>query len=141
MPANKRSNWKAILRVQDPDSQAWVDLGEYAVAEGGGISADASLYHDWDGPQQLGGIRSREDMTLRRLYGRNANEVYTQLDRWTGRARVQVARTATDDRGVAVGEVIRYTGILGGVSLPDLDKGSNDGGEIELTLQLDADLA
>lgn len=141
MPPNKRSNWLAQLKVQNPDTGDWVDLGQWAVLEGGGVGADESLYHDWDGPQQLGGVRTRESATAKRLYGRNANEVYSTLDRWVGSSRIELSRAATDDRGVIVGEVIRYTGILGGAKLPDVEKGSSDGGEIELVLQLDADLA
>lgn len=141
MPGNKRSNWVSQVKVQNPDSGEWIDLGQWAVVEGGGVSSDSTKYHDWDGEQNLGGVRTREDMTVKRLYGRHANEVYSQLDRWCGSALIEASRAATDDRGVIVGEVLRYTGMLGGAKLPDQEKGSNDAGEIELTLQLDADLA
>jgi hypothetical protein len=142
VPPNKRSNWIAQVKVEDPDSPGtWVDLGRWAVLEGGGVSSEENVYHDWDGPQQLGGVKTREAATLRRLYGRNAQEVYSQLDGWVGMARVEMSRVATDDRGVAVGEVVRYTGRLGGAKLPDVEKGSSEGGEIELTLHLDAALA
>jgi len=141
MPPSTRKNWLVQLKVQDPDSAAWVDLGKWAVLEGGNVSAEESTYQDWDGLVQLGGIRTREGATVRRLYGRNANEIYSQLDAWVGRARIELSRASTDDRGVVNNELIRYTGLLGGAKLPDVEKGSSDGGEIELTLHLDADLA
>ncbi|WP_217913236.1 hypothetical protein [Miltoncostaea marina] len=141
MPPSKRSNWLVALKVQDPDTAVWVDMGKWAVLEGGGVTSDEALYHDWDGPQQLGGVRSREDATVRRLYGRHANEVYSQLDSWVGRARVELARAATGDTGATVGETIRYTGVLAGASLSDVEKGSSDGAELELVMQLDANLA
>lgn len=141
MPTYKRSNSKAQLEVQDPDTGAWVNLREWAVLEGAGIGAEESTYHDWDGLVQLGGIRTREAATVRRLYGRHADEVYSQLDRWVGLSQVRLSRVLTDDRGVANSEVLSYTGRLGGAKLFDQDKGSSDAGEIELTLHLDTTLA
>jgi hypothetical protein len=141
VPANKRKNWVNQLKVQDPVTGTWVDLGKWAVLEGAGVSAEESVYHDWDGPVQLGGVRTREAATVRRLYGRHANELYSQLDAWVGEAHVELSRAPTDDRGTVVGETIVYTGVLGGAKLPDSDKASSDGGELELTLHLDPALA
>lgn len=141
MPTTTRRDWIAQLEVQNPETGEWVPLGEFAVLEGGAISADASEYHDWDGPVKLGGVRSRDDATVKRMFGRHANEIAARLDAWVGVARIKLSRTPTDGLGRTNGDALRYTGLLGGVKLPDIDKGSADAGEIELTLHLDAALA
>lgn len=138
---NKRANWTVDLTVTDPDTGAARSLGRWAVLEGGGVTAEDSTYHDYDGEQRLGGVRSREDITLRRGYGRHAQPAYRVIDGWVGRARVVLSRVATDDRGVTIEEPVTYTGILAGAKLPDVEKGSSDAGEIEITIHADADLA
>lgn len=138
---NKRANWTVELTATDPDTGAARNLGRWAVLEGGGVTSEDATYHDWDGEVRMGGVRSREDITLRRGYGRHAAPAYRVLDSWVGRARVVLSRVATDDRGVTIEEPVTYTGILSGAKLPDVEKGSSEAGEIELTIQADADLA
>jgi len=52
-----------------------------------------------------------------------------------------VTRSPTDDDGVSWGNPIINTGKLGNVSPPDIDKGSSDGGEIEITVRPNVPLA
>lgn len=130
-----QSNWTVHLRV---DGQ---DFGYWAVAEGGGVETEDSTYDDWDGEQQLGGKRSRGEITLRKLYRESVHAVYRTLDAKAGRGNVTLTRAPTDDDGVSWGDPIVNTGKLGGVKPPDVDKGSSDGGEIELTVRPNVALA
>jgi len=130
-----QSNWTVHLLV---DGQ---DFGYWAVAEGGGVETEDSSYDDWDGSVQLGGKRSRNEITLRKLYREGVHASYRILDAKAGRADVTVTRSPTDDDGVSWGNPIVNTGKLGNVSPPDVDKGSSDGGELEITIRPNVALA
>jgi hypothetical protein len=131
----KKKNWITHLQIEGRD------LGQWAVAEGGRASVDASAYPDWDGDVQLGGKKTREPMTLKKLYREEVHGVFHWLDDLADRGRLIITRTPTDDDGVVWGRPIIFTGILGDVALPDADKGSSDGGEIEIVCNLDTPLA
>ena len=130
-----QSNWTVHLRV---DGQ---DFGYWAVKEGGGIETEDASYDDWDGEVQLGGKRTRSEITLRKLYRETVHAVYKTLDALAGRADIVLTSSPTDDDGVSWGDPIKNTGKLGNVSPPDVDKGSSDGGEIEITIRPDTPLA
>jgi hypothetical protein len=130
-----QSNWTAHLLI---DGQ---DFGYWAVAEGGGVETEDSTYDDWDGAVPLGGKRSRNEITLRKLYREGVHAIYRTLDAKAGRGDATVTRSPTDDDGVSWGNPIINTGILGNVSPPDIDKGSSDGGELEITVRPRVDLA
>ena len=130
-----QSNWTVHLRL---DGQ---DYGYWAVKEGGGIETEDSSYDDWDGPVQLGGKRTRAEITLRKLYREQVHAVFRRLDARAGRGAVILTVAPTDDDGVSWGDPIIYTGKLGNVAPPDVDKGSSDGGEIELTVRPNVPLA
>jgi len=89
----------------------------------------------------LGGKRSRNEITLRKLYREGVHAIYRTLDAKAGRGDATVTRSPTDDDGVSWGNPIINTGILGNVSPPDIDKGSSDGGELEITVRPRVDLA
>jgi hypothetical protein len=110
------------------------------VAEGGGVETEDSTYDDWDGEQQLGGKRTRAEITLRKLYREQVHAIYRTLDAKAGRGNC-VDALADDDDGVSWGDPIINTGKLGGVKPPDVDKGSSDGGEIEITVRPNVALA
>jgi hypothetical protein len=130
-----QSNWTVHLQL---DGQ---DYGYWAVKEGGGVETEDSTYDDWDGTIQLGGKRSRSEITLRKLYREQVHAIYRTLDARAGRGDVVVTVSPTDDDGVSWGDPIINTGKLGNVSPPDVDKSSSDGGEIELTVRPNTDLA
>lgn len=130
-----QSNWVVHLAV---DSQ---DFGYWAVKEGGGLETEDSSYDDWDGEVKLGGKRSRAEITLRKLYRENVHAVYRTLDAKGGFGKVTLTSSPTDDDGVSWGDPIINTGVLGNVKAPDVDKGSSDGGEIELTIRPNVALA
>lgn len=134
----RQSQWTVHLRV---DGQ---DLGYWAQLEGGGVSSEDSSYDDWDGRKRLGGVRERDDVTLRKLYREQVHAVFRWLDARCGNGesgRCVVTRTPTRDDGVSWGDPIVITGLLGAVNPPDVDKGSSDGGELELVIQADSALA
>lgn len=130
-----KSNWTVHLAV------AGQDYGYWAVAEGGGLETEDASYDDYDGEVKLGGKRSRAEMTLRKLYREQVHQVFRQLDAAGGRADVVVTKSPTDDDGVSWGTPIVRTGKLGNVKEPDSDKGSSDGGEIEITVRPNVALA
>lgn len=130
-----QSNWTVHLQL---DGQ---DYGYWAVKEGGGVETEDATYDDWNGEVKLGGKRTRNEITLRKLYREQVHAVYKRLDARAGRGEVVVTTSPTDDDGVSWGDPIINTGILGNVSPPDVDKGSSDGGEIELTVRPHASLA
>lgn len=130
-----KSNWTVHLRV---DGQ---DFGYWAVKEGGGVETEDATYDDWNGQVKLGGKRTRADITLRKLYRREVHSIYRTLDTKAGRGLCVVTSSPTGDDGVSWGDPIINTGVLGNVMPPDVDKGSSDGGEIELVVRPDTDLA
>ncbi len=130
-----QSNWNVHLRV---DGQ---DFGYWAVKEGGGLETEDTSYDDWDGPTQLGGKANRAEITLRKLYRQQVHAVYRTLDARGGRGRVVLTSSPTHDDGVSWGDPIINTGVLGNVAPPDVDKGSSDGGELEITIRPDRALA
>jgi hypothetical protein len=130
-----QSNWTVHLTLNGQD------FGYWAVAEGGGIETEDASYDDWDGEVQLGGKRSRAEMTLRKLYRESVHSVFRTLDAQSGRGSVVVTKSPTDDDGVSWGSPIIRTGKLGNVKEPDVDKSSSDGGEIEITVKPNVALA
>jgi hypothetical protein len=130
-----KSNWNVHLRL---DGQ---DYGYWAVKEGGGITSEDTTYDDWDGEVKLGGKRTRGEITLRKLYREQVHAAFRTLDARAGRGDVVLTSSPTDDDGVSWGDPIINTGILGNVAPPDVDKGSSDGGELEITIRPNAALA
>jgi hypothetical protein len=130
-----QSNWTVHLQM---DGQ---DYGYWAVREGGGLEVEDAQYDDWDGTVQLGGKRSRAEITLRKLYREQVHAVYKTLDARGGRGDCVVTASPTDDDGISWGDPIISTGKLGNVTPPAIDKGSSDGGELEITVKANTNLA
>jgi hypothetical protein len=128
MPYMQR-NWTVHLAI---DNQ---DFGFWAVKEGGGIETEDSTYDDWDGQIQLGGKRTRTEITLRKLYREQVHAVFRTLDALAGRGNAVLTSSPTDDDGVSWGNPIINTGKLGNVAPPDVDKSSSDGGELEIVVR------
>jgi hypothetical protein len=134
MPYTKR-NWIWHLLVDG------IDYGFWAGKEGGESDSDGDIYPDWDGDVTLGGKPTRGDITLKKLYREQVHAQFRDLDSRTATGKFVLTGTPTGDDGVAWGNPIVYTGTLKGVKPPDTDKGSSDGGELELTLKPDTRLA
>lgn len=136
--AYTQRQWNVHLTV------AGFDLGYWAAAEGGGVTAENGSYDDWNGLVRLGGKRERDDLTIRKLYREEVHAMFAWLDSRAGNTKdgaIVCSRVPTGDDGVSWGGPITVTGLIGEVHPPDVDKSSSDGGELELVLQLDADLA
>jgi hypothetical protein len=130
-----QSNWTVHLLINGQD------YGYWAVKEGGAKETEEATYDDWDGEVQLGGKPSRTEITLRKLYREGVHAIYRTLDALAGRGEATVTSSPTDDDGVSWGNPIINTGKLGNVAPPDVDKGSSDGGEIEITVRPNVPLA
>lgn len=130
-----QSNWQVHLQLDG------IDYGYWAEKEGGGVETEDATYDDWDGQVQLGGKRSRGEITLRKLYRENVHNVFRNLDSRAGRGAVVVTQSPIDDDGVSWGDPIVMTGKLGNVAPPDVDKGSSDGGLLEITVRPNVALA
>lgn len=130
-----QSNWKVHLKLNNQD------FGYWAVKEGGGKETEDASYDDWDGPVQLGGKATRNEITLRKLYRKEVHGVFRTLDALAGFGDAVVTQSPTDDDGTSWGEPIIYTGKLGNVAPPDVDKSSSDGGELEITVRTNVALA
>ena len=134
----KQSNAAAHLAVNGKD------YGWWAVAEGGGVSIEETTYQDHDGEVQLGGVATREAVTLRKLYRDNTvHEAYFELDAVCVAGGGSVVQTLqpTGDDGIAWGRPIVRTGKVGAVNPPNLDKSSSEAAELEIVLHLNARLA
>src|SRR3954464_6022518 len=95
-----QSNWTAHLAL---DGEDW---GYWKAKEGGGLETEASTYDDWDGEVQLGGKRTRAEITLRKLYREGVHATYRTLDAKGGRADFVLTLSPTDDDGVSWGDPI-----------------------------------
>lgn len=134
----KESNWTWHLSIDG------VDLGYWAEKEGGGVDSEDGEYDDHDGPVMLGGKRTRENLTLRKLYREGVHKMYRWLDARAGdgqHGRFKATGTPTGDDGVSWGDPIVLTGVLKAVTPPDANRGSSDPGKIELELKPDVSLA
>jgi hypothetical protein len=130
-----QKNWTVHLALNGQDYGYWKSK------EGGGKETEDATYDDWDGLVQLGGKASRTEITLHKLYREQVHAVFKTLDALAGRADFVLTVSPTDDDGVSWGDPLIYTGKLGNVNPPDVDKSSSDGGEIEITLRPNVDLA
>ena len=124
-----QSNWVVHLAINGQDYGFW------KAKEGGGLETEDSTYDDWDGQVQLGGKRTRNEITLRKLYREQVHAIYRTLDALAGRGDIVLTSSPTDDDGVSWGDPIINTGKLGNVAPPDVDKASSDGGELEVTIR------
>ncbi len=92
-------------------------------------------------PSGNGGKVTRTEITLRKLYREGVHRQYRTLDALSGRGSATLTSSPTDDDGVSWGDPIINTGKLGNVAPPDVDKGSSDGGELEITIKPNRPLA
>lgn len=138
----KESNW--TWHVKMGAGADAIDLGYWAEKEGGGIDSEDGSYADWDGDLNLGGKRSRGDVTLRKAYRKEVHDVYKTLDARAGDGTLgacTITGAPTDDDGTAWGDPIVITGVLKTVNPPDSSKGSSDAARLEIVVKADTSLA
>lgn len=137
----RQALWRRQVFVQALDG-SWLDLGITDDWTGGKKSSDPEVYMKGDGTTvNLGGDTSREDGTAKYLYDEKIHAIFRKLDEAVGSGAVRVISTPTDDRRVAWANPYTMTGKLAGLDQPESGGGKNAGAQIELTLNLDDDLA
>jgi hypothetical protein len=133
----RQSLWRTDLTIEDIGP-----LGPADKWEGGEKTSDTSDYPRASGSVALGGRASREDGTATYLYDERFHASYKTIERGVGRLRVVITRTPLGDDGTAfAGGGYTLTGRVKSLTMPGTDYGSNDGAEVEIGIQLDADFA
>ena len=126
-----------VSGVSFPNTFSWTS------AEGGDISAD-SVYTRPGGMQpgvQLGGPKTRSDLTVKRQYTTALDPFLKQLEDAAGGARMSVSWTMTDADGNANGETHTLTGVLKEVQWPQFDANSTAAGFLTLVMACDQEAA
>lgn len=121
------------MELLNPDTGQWINMDKFATFEGGNKAIDFQDVYDWDGAQPLPGQATREEATVKRLFGRNVKDIYATLDRWTP-TEAKVTR-------IMAGQTISYVGWLASVEAPNTVAGSSDAAWITFHLRLKTDLA
>ncbi len=123
---------------------AGVNLGTWDVMSGGQIdSAELKYKPGAMGPEvSLGGSKTTENVTLRRLYDLPRDHAKSQ---WyinqVGKAAVVITKQPLDVDGNTWGDPLVYKGILKRVKFPDHDSQSNEAGLIEIEVTISGDPA
>lgn len=131
----RQSQWITSIKVGD------VDLGRFKSWEGGGADSEDSKYQNHDGEIVLGGRKTRDNGTAKRLY-READYLLTKwLDGTAIGLPAVITRIPVGDDGQPWGEPIVLRGKLKAVKIPDHDQEQDDGGELELEFTLSTSIA
>lgn len=86
--------------------------------------------------EAAGGVKSRNDGTLRFWYTERIHEITPWLERVAGNAVCTVAAQPLDGEGRPKGRVRTFIGVLGNVKPPEYDADSNDPAELEVDVSL-----
>jgi hypothetical protein len=114
-------------------------IGNFKSWEGGSVDSEDSKYQNHDGEIVLGGRRTRENGTARRLFKEEDAALVKFLDESVGTS-AEIVRAPVGDDGVAWGQSYTLKGKLKSVALPDHDAASEDGGELVLEFSLNSAL-
>lgn len=116
------------------------NLGTWDADEGGTIDSDSSSYRPGGmaDPVSLGGTKTVEDVTLRRLYrlGRDHHISQRYID-WAGHAFVNISKQPLDIHGNKWGKPLVWNGILKSVKFPSHDSQSSEAGLIEIVVTIE----
>lgn len=125
-------------RVQVSVPGVALDTTSWDAASGGDVTASSTNYSP-GGMQPsiaLGGIPTRSNMTVERIWSDFLIGIFRDLDAACGESPITISYTVLRN-GIAVpGSTISYTGVLTGVQRPNYDSSS----AAEAKLQLTADL-
>lgn len=129
--AYRQALWITQIKIGDRD------IGRFKSWEGGGATSEDSKYDNWDGQIPLGGKKSRENGTAKRLYREEDHALAHWLDNVAIGQDATITRIPVGDDGVPwPGDSIVLKGILLNVKIPDHDQAQDDGGELELEFSL-----
>jgi hypothetical protein len=130
----RADTWRVTLSLNG------INFGVFDVKEGGDVDSDETTYKPggMEDPVGLGGSRTVENVTLRRLYrlGRDHEQSQRLID-FTGKARAVITVQPLDIDGNTWGRPIVYRGVLRRVSFPDHDSNSGDAALLELEITID----
>jgi hypothetical protein len=121
-------------------SIAGINFGVWDQLEGGDVDSEELTYRPggMKDPVSLGGSRTVENFTIRRLYRLGRDHIESdRLIQWVGKAQVVAVKQPLDIDANAWGKPITYRGILKRVSFPDHNSESNDAGLLELECTTD----
>ena len=133
--AYRAAQWITRIKVGDKD------LGRFKSWEGGNVDSEDSKYQNWDGEIVLGGRKSRDDGTAKRLYREADHAIAHWLNNDAIGLAAEITRVPVGDDGEPWGETIVLKGRLKSVKIPDHDQASDDGGELELGFTLSTTFA
>jgi hypothetical protein len=114
-------------------------LGTFDYKEGGQVDSD-TVSHKPGGMGEkvsLGGSRTVENVTLRRLYDLQRDHVISQLYiNWVGKAQVVIVDQPLDPDGHPFGAPIQYRGTLKRFQFPTHDSNSSDPAVLEIEVEI-----
>lgn len=115
------------------------NLGTWDRLSGGAATADVTKYRPGGMGAELafGGLPTYDDLTVARHYdaSQDVNDV-PYLQGRTGKGKVTVTRQPLNTDGQATGDSLVYSGILSGVTPPDVDSTSADVTMLEITVSV-----
>lgn len=132
--ATRADTWDVRVTIGDRN------LGTWDQQEGGDVDSEEFTYKPGGmaDPESLGGSKTVENVTLRRLYRLNRDHIISDwLIRQAGRADVVITKQPLDTDGNAWGSPLVYRGTLKRVGFPDHDSGSSDAALVEIEVTTD----
>jgi hypothetical protein len=120
------NQWR--IQLSFPNGELVMDTVSWDKATGGDITPANEKYNPGGMGAQVavGGLRTREDLTIERAWSDALIQSFVALDNQSGSARVAVGLTPMKaDRKTANGNTITYTGLLGKVTRPDSDSSTS----------------
>jgi hypothetical protein len=136
-----KNQWR--IQVTLPNGELVLDTTSWDKATGGDIVAANDKYNPGGmGPQiAVGGLRTRDDMTVERAWSDALIQVFVPLDNLAGSARIHVGLTPLKaDRKTANGNTITYPGVLQKVTRPDVDSGDSKVDTLKIVISCDEQL-
>lgn len=128
----RKDTWRYTLRVDD------VLVGTARASEGMDIAVEnLKVRPGGMAPEEsAGGVKTREDGTLRFWNTEAIYELTPWLERRAGNAIVGVMAQPLDAEGFPKGDARSYTGTLGAVKAPGYDADSTEAAELEVEVSL-----
>jgi hypothetical protein len=140
-PGGTRADtWDVKVGIIPPGQSNPIGFGTYDQQEGGDVDSEEFTWKPggMKDPESLGGSRTVENLTIRRLYKLGRDHIESdRLIGWVGKARAIITKQPLDQEGNVWGKPIVYRGILKRVGFPDHDSTSSDAGLIEMEFTVD----
>lgn len=130
------SGYTARLTVYTPTGTVELDFEQWA---GGTVDSEDTKHRSAITRRQTarGGLKARDNVTLRRECDAAAWAVIPQLEDSSGIDRATAVRQMVGPRGEVIGKPTTVTGILKSVKYPDYNLSGNDVGLLEVEVGTD----